>query len=205
MRRVVLRQARTGGKHAWGECAGRYPHHGQSSCRCANQRRGEKVPRAAPRRDFPTPQSSFKPDWRSDPSSYWRPGGCPRMTSSLRGRDSQRRTRASHGGGGVRGGWGRTAAVVSDRSHVFACPRSRWLRPRAQSRLVRAGESGAPVSSSRDNTWTGHNRHVFVSCGLCAVGVAVRGRDDGYLEKLNSTSRSAQYETGFSLRTVSRV
>jgi hypothetical protein len=138
MRRVVLRQARTGGKHAWGECAGWYPHHGQSSCRCANERRGEKAPRAAPRRDFPTPQSAFKPDWRSDPSSYWRPGGCPRMTSSLRGRDSQRRTRASHGGGGVRGGWGRTAAVVSDRSHVFACPRSRCAPAHSRAWCARA-------------------------------------------------------------------
>ena len=154
MRRVALRQARIGGKHAWGECAGRYPHHGQSSRRCANERRREKAPRAAPapRRDISTPRSAFKPDWRSDPSSYWRPGGCPRTTSSLRGsenRDSQRRTRASHGGGGVRGGWGRTAAVVSDRSHVRVS--SVTVRPRAQSRSVRAGESGAPVSSTRDN------------------------------------------------------
>ena len=138
MRRVVLRQARTGGKHAWGECAGWYPHHGQSSCRCANERRGEKAPRAAPRRDFPTPQSAFKPDWRSDLSSYWRPGGCPRMTSSLRGRDSQRRTRASHGGGGVRGGWGRTAAVVSDRSHVRVSPVTRCAPAHSRAWCARA-------------------------------------------------------------------
>ncbi len=86
------------------------------------------------------------------------------------------------------------------------------VRPRAQSRLVRAGESGAPVSSSRDNTWTGHNRHVFVSCGLCAVecavGVAVAGARrtcDRYLAvRLNYLAVRA-YETGFSLRTVSRV
>ena len=165
-----MRQARTGGKHAWGECAGRYPHHGQSSCRCANERRGEKAPRAAPRRDFPTPRSAFKPDWRSDPSSYWRPGGCPRTTSSLRGRDSQCRTRASHGGG-VRGGWGRTAAVVSDRSHVRVSPVT--VRPRAQSRSVRAGESGAPVTFeySRRNTSWGHN-----SC--IRFRVRMRGKQD---------------------------
>ena len=156
------------------------------------------MPRAAPRRDFPTPQSAFKPDWRSDPSSYWRPGGCPRMTSSLRGRDSQRRTRASHGGG-VRGGWGRTAAVVSDRLHVRVSPVT--VRPRAQSRLVRAGESGAPVSSSRDSTWAGHNRHVFVSCWACGCA-RVRARGGGVDGRDLSTCVRA-YETGFSSRTVS--
>lgn len=141
MRRVALRQARIGGKHAWGECAGRYPHHGQSSRRCANERRREKAPRAAPapRRDIPTPRSAFKPDWRSDPSSYWRPGGCPRTTSSLRGsenRDSQRRTRASHGGGGA----GRLGTYSSSRIRSIA--RSRVLGHGAPPRTVALGARG---------------------------------------------------------------